>query len=102
MSAAEASDLSHHRDPLLARTAERAVAKSPQRRQQSCLPVSRLRNRAVELLQYFTNTGARRMKLSRILGVFWAVAVAVSLAAASAPPVTIELDARDAPRKIFP
>src|SRR5712671_432729 len=41
------------------------------------------------------------MKLSRILGVFCAVAVAVSLGAASAPTVTIEVDASDAPRKIF-
>jgi len=41
------------------------------------------------------------MKLSRILGVFCAVAVTVSLGAASAPTVTIEVDASDAPRKIF-
>src|SRR3984893_3897213 len=101
MSAAEASDLSHHRDPLLAPTAEQSVSKSPPRRQQSCLPVSRLRNRAVKLLQYITNTGARRMKLSRILGVLCAVAVAVSLGAASARTVTIEVDASAAPRKIF-
>src|SRR3977135_2575109 len=41
------------------------------------------------------------MKLSRILGVFCAVAVPVSLGAASAPTVIIEVDASDAPRKIF-
>ncbi len=41
------------------------------------------------------------MKLSRILGAFGAVAMAVSLWAASAPTVTMEVDASDAPRKIF-
>src|ERR1700732_706465 len=41
------------------------------------------------------------MKLSRILGVFCVVAVAISLSAASAPTVPIEVDASDAPRKTF-
>src|SRR3981081_4538060 len=41
------------------------------------------------------------MKLSRILGVVCAVAAAVSLGAASAPTGTMEVDASDAPRKIF-
>src|SRR5260370_6645551 len=41
------------------------------------------------------------MKLSRILGAFGAVTMAVSLWAASVPTVTIAVDASDAPRKIF-